>query len=248
MLNSPFTLKIFFTVLLAILLSSQSTFAGLFKWTDDAGKTHYTDDKGKIPLKYRTKTKIKKLRSLNGRSIHQEKSSSGDESGAGKTGATGSINEKGILSDQEEQAINNTIAFFTTENERSAKYKGLPNYSPTYYAMRLEIKNNLPAKKKLIEDLSKSNDPTIKETYQFLKKSVAADEQRIKEVWLEGYIGGYFGRILGEIEVKNGLIVRLKAALEESKKLKEEKEKLANEKAEQKKAEQEKSGQEKTAK
>ena len=236
MLNSPLSIKfLLLAITITVLWSAQLAYAGLFKWTDDTGKMHYTDDKGKIPLKYRTKTKIKKLRTLNERSSNQGGSSSAGESGAEETVGSGSIDKKGILSEQEGKTVNDTIEFFTSENERSAKYKGLANYSPTYRKMSLEIEKNLPQKKKLIAALSKPGVPAIKETYQFLKKSEAADELRLKTVWQDGYTGGYFGRILGEIEVKNDLIGKLNGALEESRKLKEAKENLEKEKAEKEK-------------
>ena len=236
MLKSPHSLKfLFFTITIAFLWSAQPAVAGLFKWTDDAGNTHYTDDKGKIPLKYRTKTKIKKLRVLSEKPSNQDGSANFGGNGKEASVVSEAINEKGILSEDEEKAVNQTIEFFTSENKRSTKYKGLANYSPTYRKMSLEIEKNLPQKKKLIAALSKPDIPAIKETHQFLKKSEAADELRLKAVWQDGHTGGYFGRILGEIEIKNGLVGKLKSALEESKKLKEAIEKVEKEKAEQEK-------------
>jgi hypothetical protein len=233
MLNPPVSFKLFLSIIAIIILwFAEPVFAGLFKWVDDAGKTHYTDDKGKIPAKYRTKTHIKKLRALKDHSSKSEASKD-----AGPADAT---NEKGILSDQEEKSINKTIAFFKRENSRSAKYKGLQNLSPTYRKMSLEIEKNLPEKKKLIAELDKSKNAAVKEANEFLKKSVAADELRIKTVWQQGYIGGYFKRILGEIDVKNGLIGKLNSSLEESQKLKDAKAKAEKENAEKAKIEKEK--------
>ena len=143
------------------------------------------------------------------------------------------------MSGQEEKVLNETIAFFSNENARNSQYKGKANYSTTYRAMKLGIEKNLPQKKKLIAELSKPDFPAIKETYQFLKKSEAADELRLKTVWQQGYPGGYFRRVLGEIEVKNGLITKLNATIEKSNTLKEEKKKLEQEKAEQDKKEKE---------
>ena len=226
MLNPPISFKLFISIFaITVIWSAEPTFAGLFKWVDDAGKTHYTDDKGKIPLKYRTKTHIKKLRALRENSSKSEKNSKEGEQADGSE----MINEQGILSDQEEQAINKTIAFFNSENVRSAKYKGLQNLSPNYQRMRIDIENNLPEKKKLIAELAKSENSVIKETYSFLKKSEAADELRLKTVWQQGTTGSYFNRILGEIDVKNTLVGKLKNTLEASKKLKGAKEKVEKE-------------------
>ena len=41
--------------LLSVLLSASSVGAGVYKWRDDTGKLHFTDDKSKIPLQYRSR-------------------------------------------------------------------------------------------------------------------------------------------------------------------------------------------------
>lgn len=229
-----------FQVLLAMipfaaLCFAQPVFAGLYKWTDDTGKTHYTDDKGKIPKKYRTNTRLKKMRALDDRSFNPAASSSsskggGSGAGTGKGSGAGEVKDKGILSEKEEKTVVETVAFFESENARSAKYKGLPNYSPNYRTLQLEIQKDLPQKKKLIAALANSKNPALKETYEFLKKSETGDHARLKAVWQDGYTGGYFRRILSEIEPKKALIGKLQAAIEESKKKKEEKLKEEEEK------------------
>ncbi|MGV7220783.1 MAG: hypothetical protein ACQ9MH_04585 [Nitrospinales bacterium] len=168
------------------------------------------------------------MRRLNDQSSKQEEKHSKME--GSDTSGSGLIKEKGILSNQEERAIKKTIVFFNSENTRSTKYKGMQNLITSYRRMSLEIEQNLPAKKKLISELAKSENPALKETFGFLKKSEAADELRLKTVWQQGHPGGYFRRILGEIEVKNSLITKLNAAIEKSNKLKEEKKKLEQEK------------------
>ncbi|MBI5638350.1 MAG: redoxin family protein [Nitrospinae bacterium] len=42
---------------LAVLLTATIAAADLYKWVDDAGQTHYTDDPGRIPAEKRKKTK-----------------------------------------------------------------------------------------------------------------------------------------------------------------------------------------------
>ena len=219
---------------IAVFWFAQPVFAGLYKWTDDTGSVHFTDDKSKIPKKYRTKTKLKKLRQLDDRTFNPALSSGpskGGEGGVESGKGAGEANDKGILSEKEENTVNETIDFFESENARSAKYEGKPNYSPTYRTMQLGIENNLPQKQKLIADLADSENPALKEAYEFLKKSEAGDQLRLKAVWQSGYTGGYFGRIISEINTKNGLQEKLQTALDESKKKKEEKLKEEQEKA-----------------
>jgi hypothetical protein len=51
-------MKIAYLVVLMLLLSNTSpSFATLYKWTDDQGQIHYTDDIKKIPEKHKVKAK-----------------------------------------------------------------------------------------------------------------------------------------------------------------------------------------------
>lgn len=62
----------------------QASEATLYKWKDDKGKTHFTDDSGKIPLQYRKKSKTKIQKDLPQAStpspVKEEVSKSVDES------------------------------------------------------------------------------------------------------------------------------------------------------------------------
>ena len=215
---------------------AQPVYAGLYKWTDDTGRVHYTDDEGKIPIKYRTKNRLKKLRALDDHTVISNVAPGSSNGGKSANGAgPGGKTEKGILSEQEEKAAKDTISFFDSENARSEKYRGKPNYSPTYQKLKVDIKNNLPQKNNLIAALEKSKNPALKDAYGFLKKSGAGDQSRLKAVWQDGYTGGYFGRIISEIETKKTLHGKLQDALEESKKLKAEKLKEEQEKEQQEK-------------
>ncbi len=57
-------MKIFIIFILIILATtiSTSTFAQLYKWVDEKGVVHFTDDLAKVPEKYRSKTE--KIRSF----------------------------------------------------------------------------------------------------------------------------------------------------------------------------------------
>ena len=207
--------------------------ASLYKWTDETGQVHFTDDKSKIPRKFRTKDRLKKLRQLDDRSSSPTASADPSNGGAGSAvGADpGGETDKGILSEKEEKAVEDTISFFDSENVRSEKYRGRPQISPNYESMRRDMKNHLSEKQKLIADLAGSKNPALKEAHGFLVKSEAGDQRRLTIVWQQGRPGGwYYRRILSEIENKNALKGKLLTAVEESKKMKEEKLKEEQEK------------------
>ncbi|MGV7221375.1 MAG: DUF4124 domain-containing protein [Nitrospinales bacterium] len=53
------TMKIIlFFALIILLFIPDISDAGIYKWKDDSGKTHYTDSPNKIPAKYRNKDKV----------------------------------------------------------------------------------------------------------------------------------------------------------------------------------------------
>jgi len=228
------------TAIVAVYLAAQPAFAGLYKWVDDQGKVHFTDDKGKIPKKFRTKTKMKKLRSI----ASPKKSSSSGTSKDGK-GGEGTEDTEGILEEAEEKAVEEVIAFFKKENARAAGFKGKPSIYGNYQMMNEGFKNFLPAKKGLEQQFSKSKIPAIQETHSYLNKSIQEDEAQINTLFQSGLSRGYFKRMIAEIPVKNGLTEKLNAAVEESREKKEAQKKAMEEK---KQAEAEKEKKKATAK
>lgn len=218
---------------IAVIFIAQSTYAGLYKWTDDEGKVHFTDDKNNIPKKYRTKSQLKKLRSIESPSSAGK--SSDDSKGATKDRAKGDAsvagnNEEGVLTEEEEKTIVELIAFFESENARNKAFEGKPSTMGNYMIMREGLEKFLPKKKALMESLSKSKEPALKETYNYLKTSIAADEAQIATQFQSGLSRGYFKRIVSEITTKEDLKKKLQDALEKSKKKKEELEKAEEEK------------------
>jgi len=218
----------------AVVWFAQPVFAGLYKWTDDTGRVHFTDDKSKIPRKFRTKDRLKKLRQLDDRSSSPTASLGSSKGGSGPAGGDGpgGETEKGILSEEEEQAVQETIAFFKSENAKNVKFKSSPPISPNYQRMTANMRASLPQKQKLIATFAGSIIPALKGTYEYLKKSEAGDQTQIKTVWKgNSQAYGYFRRILSEIDTKRALTGDLQAAIEVSNKKKEEIRKEEEEKA-----------------
>lgn len=235
------------TMIVAVNLIAQPASAGLYKWVDDQGKVHYTDDKGKIPKKYRTDTKMKRVRSIAG--LKETASSGSSKGGKGREGTDeASVNAedtKGILEKAEEKAVEEVIAFFKEENDRAARFDGIRNTSGNYQTMRKGFEKNLPAKKGLAQKFSNSKIPALKETRAYLEKSIEGDEAQVATQFQSGIARGYYRRIISEIPTKEELIKNLKAAVKESKKQKEALEKAEEER---KQAEAEKAKKKKTAK
>jgi len=235
------------TVMVAVHLFAPPAFAGLYKWVDDQGKVHFTDDKGKIPKKYRTDTQMKRLHSIAGpKETPSTGSSKGSKGGGGTDEASVSAEDtEGILEEVEEKAVAEVIAFFQKENDRAAGFDGLPNNYANYQTMNSGFKNFLPVKKGFLQKFSKSKVPALKETHSYLKNSIEEDQAQIATLFQSGLSRGYFKRIVSEIALKEQLTKKLKAAVEESKKKKEE---LKKAEEEMKQAEAEKEKKKETAK
>jgi hypothetical protein len=58
-------MRIFFITVVCLALVAPA-FGGLYKWTDKDGKIHFTDNPSQIPLDYRNKKHIKKMKSRKG--------------------------------------------------------------------------------------------------------------------------------------------------------------------------------------
>jgi len=248
MLKKLFVIQILtMTVMVAVHLFAPPAFAGLYKWVDDQGKVHFTDDKGKIPKKYRTDTQMKRLHSIAG---PKETSSTGSSKGGKGWGGTDEASvsaedTEGILEEAEEKAVAEVIAFFQKENDRAAGFDGIRNTSGNYQTMIKGFEKNLPTKKGFVKKFSQSKVPALKETHSYLEKSIKGDEVQIGTHFRSGISLGNYRRMISEIPTKEALMQKLKAAVEESKKKKEE---LKKAEEEMKQAEAEKEKKKETAK
>ncbi len=203
--------------------SGDSVLAGVIKWTDDQGKTHFTNDISKIPRKYRDQGKMKSVRT------------SGTKR-ASSPGGGGSSEEKaddGILSEEDigkiQQATNflkKEMTFARIEDTSFHTPTGLRAFGKKFTALNAErqkTKNALegtrvPAIKKVVAHI----DATLKaadENPNWMRKLSAANTIK---------------RVKSEVSGNPGLINALEEAIKESaenekkKKEKEEEEKKAD--------------------
>ncbi len=58
-------MRIFIVTVICLALAAPAS-AGLYKWKDENGKIHFTDDPSQIPLDYRNKKDMKKMLSSKG--------------------------------------------------------------------------------------------------------------------------------------------------------------------------------------
>jgi len=216
-----------FTLLAGVVSGAgDSVLAGVIKWTDDQGKTHFTNDISKIPRKYRDQGKMKSLRT----------SGTKDASNPSSSGSSGKKADDGILSEEDlgkiQQATNflkKEMAFAKVEDTSFHTPTGLRAFGKKFTALNVERERaktalggtQVPAIKKVVAHI----DATLKaasENPNWMRKLSAANTIK---------------RVKSEVSGNTGLI----NALEEARKKSEENEKKKKE--EEKKAD--KSGQDK---
>ena len=208
--------------------------AKIYKYKDDQGKTHFTDDASKIPLRYRKKGSLKKFRE-----VQEPGSSSRGARKAPDLASAGDDKKYGILSSKEISLIRRTIKVFEVGVTLGEQFKNRVPDFPNGQAAAQAIQSALPLKERLVADLDGTDVPELKAALGFLKQSIAADQNDSAiGAGLKRRIANIFARLASEGKQQATMIKKLKQAIKVSEKKKEEAEKKKAEEAK-KKAEEE---------
>lgn len=189
--------------------------ATIYKWTDETGKTHYTNDKSKIPLRYRKSGKIKKLLGT------------GDGGGAGgQTGASSADSKKdaGELTDEEKALIKEVIAYLDQEIKFASDHA---QDMATSTSMRQFVNayRQLTARRKaMLAKLQNVRQPALKTVRAYLEKAVQTAENNPIGMRRMSVANG-IQRVQGETAGHGALKKALQGALDLDEKLKKEKQK-----------------------
>jgi len=185
----------------AVILVAQPAFAGLYKWVDDQGKVHFTDDKAKIPKKYRNKDKLKKVKGLTTREAPKTTPNEAEESAEGEEGSeeqetTGEGGGQPSEEDKDTLALLEEVkTFIVAENEFHNKLiQFVPADEKNGKNYILPLQKRSVKKMKLVNKMYKSKLGVLKPMVKFLSHSATLDSQ--------GKLGGdgYLGRV---VAVKN---------------------------------------------
>ncbi|TDJ61196.1 MAG: DUF4124 domain-containing protein [Nitrospina sp.] len=230
--------------LIALITLNQGTAqAKIYKYRDDQGKLHFTDDKNNIPPQYRSGPQTEELRSITSPSSTDQPAtpssagaSGGDAKGdsVGSTGATGTSAEQVGLSEKDEKLAKESIAMLEKGVGLAKQYKGLPNNSRIGKKLYNAIQANLPTKESLVAKLAKSKESALVSAHSVLQKILASDQatQPIKPEMVRA-IRNLINRIVSEGPAQAAMIKKLNQALKDSEKAKAEAEKKkAQEKSE----------------
>ncbi len=195
--------------------------AKIYKYKDENGITHFTDDPGKIPLRYREKDSVKKFRGVPGAVPNPDLPDSfpgqGDSGSKKGQGAPGEPD--GILSAEEKALVEQTILVFQTGVALADRYKSAVPNASNGRGLTIAIQGALPVKQNLARQLEGTQVPELKQAQEFLKRSIAEDKKdRGIGVGLKTRIVSIMDRVEDEGRKQAALIQVLEKALKESEK------------------------------
>lgn len=210
--------------------AGDSALAGVIKWTDDQGKTHFTNDISKIPRKFRDQGKLKSVRTS---STKQASTSSPTSGGSSEKKA-----DDGILSKEDlgklqlaTNFLKKEMTFANVEDTSFHTPTGLRAFGKKFTALNEERKRAKTA-------LDGTGVPAIKKVVAHIEATLKAADENPN--WMRKLsAANTIKRVKSEVSGNQGLI----NALEEARKNSEENEKK---KEEEKKAD--KGGQDKKTK
>ncbi len=227
-----------FALLVWVAFQPEPVFAKIYKYKDENGKTHFTDDAGKIPARYRNKDSVKKFKGVNEPAPASDTASglSGQKS-AGEGGGESSQNGMDAgLSSKDEGLVKKTIQVFKVGIVLGKQYENNQPNAPNGRRAVNTIQGSLPIKENLANELAGAKAPELKEALGFLKKSIAVDKQTTSiGAGLKTRIVGIFKRLADEGKQQAALIQKLEQGLKDSAKKKEAAKQKKEEEAKKKK-------------
>ena len=199
-----------------IFLFTLQGFAGvsnIFKWKDDQGKVHFTDDPLKIPSRYRSPDQVEKRRALPAPKSRPVAPSPAVTKKQIEDQGEDAAKSEETDSNEEQAAMQEAINFLKSDIQRYEKYKDFIPQIRHHRALKQDIVAVLPQKEALKEKLGKQNSVLLKDISGFLKKSLQLDHKAKDQYPKSRLFSLERTRIAGENVEKNNLIQKLEAEL-----------------------------------
>ncbi|MDA0691251.1 MAG: DUF4124 domain-containing protein [Nitrospinae bacterium] len=196
-------------VLGGVLLFYVQGFAGVssfYKWKDDQGKVHFTDDPLKIPTQYRSSDKVEKRRGLSAPKSEPVDSPEAPEK------AKVDLGKK--VSEEEQAAMQGALSFLKSDIQRYKKYADYVPQQRHAVLLRNEIVEVLPEKEALDKTLEPFDSGLLKDVKSFLKQSLQKDyEAKSREYPRRLIFINERSRINEELPQKNTLVEKLEVEI-----------------------------------
>ena len=200
--------------------------AAIYKWRDENGKTHFTDNLTKVPKAFRKKSFIKDLLPRKIKSEPKEKNTQSKRIEAIKRDepAEDKIKEdkeKEGLTEAQRLAIEKVINFLKTDIHRYEKFYTYPPSRSKFRIIKQALASSTVQKQELLRQVNQHNIPVFKEIAGYLDESIAEDKrsQKVMPTTITSTRQTLIlvNRLKDETEKKTLLLIRLTLALKTKK-------------------------------
>ena len=213
-------------IIFFILIWFTNVDAAIYKWRDENGITHFTDNLTKVPKVFRKKTFIKELLPRKIKSEPKEKNTQSKRIEAIKRDepAEDKIKEdkeKEGLTEAQRLAIEKVINFLKTDIHRYEKFYTYPPSRSKFRIIKQAVASSTVQKQELLRQVNQHNLPVFKEIAGYLDESIAEDKksQKVMPTTITSTRQTLIlvNRLKDETEKKILLLIRLTLALKTKK-------------------------------
>jgi hypothetical protein len=197
--------------------------AAIYKWKDENGKTHFTDDSTKVPQEFQDKPFIK------GRQPQRETPKPKEEKAQGEGGETSAEKKPGEnekkeddkkkegITEAQRSALEAAVSFLKADIPRYEKFYTYPPSRSKFRVLKQAVAGATAQKQGLFGQVKQHDLPELKAVAGFLDASIAADEksQKIMPTTITStrQTQALVSRLKGETETEKKLLEQLTAAL-----------------------------------
>jgi hypothetical protein len=208
-------------IIFFILIWFTNVDAAIYKWRDENGKTHFTDNLTKVPKAFRKKSFIKDLLPRKIKSEPKKKNTQSKRIDAIKREEPAEKKIKEGLTEAQRLAIEKAIDFLRTDIPRYEIYFKYPPSRSKFRVLKQAMAGATLEKQGLLKQVRHHDIPVIKEIAEYLEGSIAADEkfQKVMPTIITYNRQTYIleNRLKGETEKGTLLLIRLTLALKTKK-------------------------------
>jgi len=213
-------------IIFFILIWFTNVDAAIYKWRDENGKTHFTDNLTKVPKAFRKKSFIKDLLPRKIKSEPKKKNIPSKRIDAIKREepAEDKIKEdkeKEGLTEAQRLAIEKVINFLKTDIHRYEKFYTYPPSRSKFRIIKQALASSTVQKQELLRQVNQHNLPVFKEIAGYLDESIAEDKksQKVMPTTITSTRQTLIlvNRLKDETEKKTLLLIRLTLALKTKK-------------------------------
>ena len=159
--------------------------AAIYKWRDENGITHFTDNLTKVPKAYRKKPLLKvllprKIKSEPKEKITQSKRIEAIKRDEPAEDKIKEDKEKEGLTEAQRLAIEKVINFLKTDTHRYEKFYIYPPSRSKFKIIKQAVASSTVQKQELLRQVNQHNIPVFKEIAGYLDESIAEDKRSQK--------------------------------------------------------------------